>query len=72
MFEISLSFEVLIDIKHPVRVGYSFIADDIGASRPPYTTLLYGSVQLDGTYKWVLQQFLKPKIPLTVWIDTLK
>ena len=68
--------EVLIDIKHPVRNGYSFIADDVGASlilsRPPYTTVLHGPVQPNGTYKWDLQQVLDLKIPLPVWADNPK
>ena len=66
----------MIDIKHPVRNGYSFIADDIGASlilsRPPYTTVLHGPVQPNGTYKWDIQQVLDLKIPLPVWADNPK
>ena len=65
--------QVLIEIKQPVRNGYSFIANDICASlnlsRFPYTTVLYGLVQPNGTYKWDLQQVLDLKIPLPVWAD---
>ena len=64
--------DVIIDIKHPVRNGYSFIEDDIGASLILFTTVLNGPVQPNGTYKWDLQQVLDLKIPLPVWTDNAK
>ena len=46
---------ILIDIKQPVRAGYSFVADEQGASLmqsvPPYDVVLYGKVCPNGSYQ---------------------
>ena len=48
--------EILIDIKHLVRVGYTFVADHPRASliqsQPPHDTVLLGPSQSNGCYKW--------------------
>ena len=62
---------VLIDIKQAVRAGYTLVADNLAAtllsSNSPYTAVLTGPVEPNGSYLWDFQQVLNLKNPLPDW-----
>jgi hypothetical protein len=67
---------ILIDIKQPIRLGYSFIANNISASlilsQPPYSVVLTGPVHPNGLYTWDLQSVLDLKCISPPWDTNLK
>ena len=67
---------ILIDIKQAVRAGYTLVADNLAAtllsSNSPYTAVLSGPVEPNGSYLWDFQQVLNLKNPLLDWFASTR
>ena len=67
---------ILIDIKQAVRAGYTLVADEIAAtllhSKPPYTAVLTGPVNPNGSYEWDFAQVLNLRNPRPEWFESTR
>ena len=67
---------ILIDIKQAVRAGFTLVADAAAAtllrSNSPYTPVLTGAVNPNGSYEWDFLQVLNLRNPLPEWFSSTR